>query len=376
MAQLTGKQVAGMGWQKGVENLLGNVALQLREQKRKAEVEDILKRLAFASFDGQGGPPMFSEQNAQSLGRLAELAPETFKALQMTQPHTQFIPGFRGAMDVGQVYPSGKTNLQQVRPSIPEQPRASSRKLGWTATPPKGFPPFIRVPGTDRRLGVKYRIDEDAGTYVTGPDGKPITDYESGGQPFNPMGAGSPTNKKIQLVDRYNAYPEIKKAVSMGEAADLLDKLADSNSPIEQNAIATIAARASGEVGNLSEADKAPFGGSQAIADRLAQFARTSVSGVRTADNVKYIHDLARAFRGSAKSKGINVAKKWAGQYSKAAKDIYGGPDEIYDYLTAELPPALSEEEQADGFEVGEIYTDDQGNKAKYLGNGNWEEVR
>lgn len=66
--------------------------------------------------------------------------------------------------------------------------------------------------------------------------------------------------------------------------------------PIGDKSVMGFMARASGEVGALTEEDKRPFGGSQALNERMKQFAENAKTGKFTEDNRKLIHQLLTTY--------------------------------------------------------------------------------
>lgn len=119
------------------------------------------------------------------------------------------------------------------------------------------------------------------------------------------------------IVDRFNADPSVKKAQTAIDAANNVRALLDSKNPIAASAIPTYMARAAGEVGALSEADKAPFGGSQAILARLQAALTQKATGQLTTENAMFLKSLADVMEGSAKGNIEAIARNRSKQYSK-----------------------------------------------------------
>lgn len=78
-----------------------------------------------------------------------------------------------------------------------------------------------------------------------------------------------------------------------------------SNSKISKGVVLNALARASGEVGALTEGDKAPFAGSQALLDRIEQYIQTNVDSTLTDSNKNEINNLIKIY-----TQTINEAKK------------------------------------------------------------------
>jgi hypothetical protein len=85
---------------------------------------------------------------------------------------------------------------------------------------------------------------------------------------------------------------EGKKFFESLQAVKSAKTILDSNNPIGDNMISAIMARASGEVGALTEADKAPYGGSQAVTTRLSQAMTQWKSGKLTDQNRAFLTDV------------------------------------------------------------------------------------
>lgn len=144
--------------------------------------------------------------------------------------------------------------------------------------------------------------------------------------------------ERTNIVTRFNADPSTKKSQQMIDGANIIQELATSGNPIAAGAIPTFMARASGEVGNLSEADKAPFGGSRAIMERLQAAVTQASSGQLTPDNQQFIMGLSETMRKRANVNIQDLAKKRAKQYSRGSDFL-----EEKDILST-LVPELDEE--------------------------------
>ena len=145
------------------------------------------------------------------------------------------------------------------------------------------------------------------------------------------------SNEKVNIVNKFNADPGVRKIQSSIDGASNTRELALSGNPIAASAIPTYMARASGEVGNLSEADKAPFGGSRAILARLEASLTQMSTGQLTEDNRKFLIDLSDTMEASALRNLDRRAKEVSSQYGKASDFIKS--DEIYKTLRPIVPP-------------------------------------
>lgn len=145
------------------------------------------------------------------------------------------------------------------------------------------------------------------------------------------------------IIDKFNSAPNVVKAKTSIDAANNVRALIDSNNPIAAGAIPTYMARASGEVGNLSEADKAPFGGSQAILSRLQAALTEKATGRLTPENAQFLASLSDVMENSARRNLENEARTRSKQYSRSGNMK---EDDIFESLfpktsSPSLNPAL-----------------------------------
>lgn len=139
--------------------------------------------------------------------------------------------------------------------------------------------------------------------------------------------AMDPGKAEFKVVDTFNANPQVRKQQQSIDGAFAVRALATSDNPIAAAAIPTYMARASGEVGNLSEADKAPFGGSQAIKNRLEAALKQQATGQLTEANRTFLMQLSDTMEKSAEENLDRRAMEFANQYSRSSKisphDLY-----------------------------------------------------
>lgn len=121
------------------------------------------------------------------------------------------------------------------------------------------------------------------------------------------------------IVTKFNSDLSVKRAQQSIDGANTIRGLLDSNNPIAAAAVPTFMARASGEVGALTEADKAPFGGSRAIIARLKQAAVEAASGKLTEENALFVNELVGTMEKRANENIRNLAVKRSKQYAKAS---------------------------------------------------------
>lgn len=141
---------------------------------------------------------------------------------------------------------------------------------------------------------------------------------------------------KGRIVDNFAKNSSVVKAKQSKDGAEFMNTLLDAKNPIAEAAIPTFMARASGEVGALSEADKAPFGGSRAILSRLQAIATQAATGRMTEENRQYIQQLTGAMNQAANRIIAREARSRAGQYAQAYEI---SPESVYSMLMAEYSP-------------------------------------
>lgn len=175
------------------------------------------------------------------------------------------------------------------------------------------------------------------------------------------------------LISKFNSDASVKKLQQSINAADQIRGLIESNNPIAAASIPTYAARLAGEVGALSEADKAPFGGSQAIVSKIGQFLTQAGTGKATEENKKFMRELTNVIEKRAKGNIINIAKSRSKQYG--AVGYYGNEDEILKTLVPDYQEEVNLQLNPvkDNFTVGKKYKMKDGAIATYIGNGEFE---
>lgn len=132
------------------------------------------------------------------------------------------------------------------------------------------------------------------------------------------------------IVKTFNADPVVKKSWQSINAAKQIQDLVLSGNPIEANSVPTYAARMSGEVGNLSEPDKKPFGGSVALHQQIKQFFTNKILGTLTEDNKKFMLELTDVIIKRSKENYKDLAQNMASQYGAS---MQRDPKEIYNML-------------------------------------------
>jgi hypothetical protein len=127
------------------------------------------------------------------------------------------------------------------------------------------------------------------------------------GQQVAKMGAGREESRQFReekfeydkiknLQDSFNKDKQVVKAEERMASARTMRDFLTENNPIGAEAAKRFAARASGEVGTLTDQDVSVFGGSRAVLDRLQQAAQELATGTLTESNKKFMNQLANTF--------------------------------------------------------------------------------
>ncbi len=136
-----------------------------------------------------------------------------------------------------------------------------------------------------------------------------------------------------RIVNAFNADPAVRKVEQMDEFSQLIVNVAASDNPIGHASLETLMARASGEVGNLSEADKKPFGGSRALSEKMKQYFSELYKGKKTPENLGFISQLAKTFQETGRKKKASLARERANQYARANKGMGWTAEDIFKTL-------------------------------------------
>ena len=252
---------------------------------------------ALAGASAAASAPRAQDIQAQREAALAQARVQALDAI----PVDEVSPGLVERFPELQGLPLGAVN--KLAPMLQRQEQLE-QTLAMLA---------IREQGADRRTGARREGIEDERTYRR---------------------QERRASERTRLVDRFNADASVKKAQQSIDAANIIRELANSQNPIAAAAIPTFMARASGEVGALSEEDKAPFGGSRSIIERLQAVAQQSASGKLTAENAGFIRQLAGIMEQRAGSNMDSLARLRSRQYGKASDFL--GEDDIYSTLRPE----------------------------------------
>lgn len=130
-----------------------------------------------------------------------------------------------------------------------------------------------------------------------------------------------------------------QKYLQMAENAKNIKEILASENPVGDQAVVNFLVKASGDVGALTESDKAPFKSSQAITERLAQIKEQYVTGKLTPENRKYLNDLADTFEKAANRSTSTMAKR----ISQTTAKIHGLNDnDVYNIIYPDNPEAMT----------------------------------
>lgn len=147
-------------------------------------------------------------------------------------------------------------------------------------------------------------------------------------------------NKVVKLQDSFNKDKQVTKAEERIQSAQTLRDMVNGN-PITQEAAKTFAARASGEVGALSDQDRAAYGGTKAILSKINQIATQAASGELTEENKKFMIELADKFEQAGRrdlSARLDVYAK------QGTKRVKMSEDEVKEIIRPDL--ILQQQEQ------------------------------
>lgn len=183
------------------------------------------------------------------------------------------------------------------------------------------FDTFTDSTGTDWRIGYNP---------VTGEE---VTRTKQGLGKATTRDAYKEDAVLTRIVNAFNADPNVRKVEQMDEFSNLIVNVAASDNPVGHASLETLMARASGEVGNLSEADKKPFGGSRGLMERMKQSLSEIYNGKKTPENLAFISQLAKTFQETGKKKKASLARERANQYARANKGMGWTPEEIFKTL-------------------------------------------
>lgn len=133
------------------------------------------------------------------------------------------------------------------------------------------------------------------------------------------------TKEKKRTFDQIRGFQKTldttaKKNFDAIEQARTALAISDDNNPIGDAALATFMARATGEVGNLTENERKPFESSRDISSQLQQWLQKAKNGKLTPDNRRRIKQLAKVFESS----NLRAVNNHADRISSQASSLLG----------------------------------------------------
>lgn len=327
------------------------------QQKRMNEEWDTAQGNALSGmrndWNAQEGARVGAEQNASNLaqignaglGNLAMGMPSAPMAIPSVTPAQAMPTPEPMSLIAAMIAQNMGISRNQNFPREFQVAQAMAPKYDVAPFGTGGLYQTTQFPGAKPRVDVLRSPDAKASTIkprdVVGPDGRAVTFDDKGlrfkvremydvatGQAvpssqwqekIDDMSRMAPSDVSVstQLIDKFNANPTVRKSVEMAETSNTIIGLIDSNNPIADSSIPTFMARASGEVGNLSEADKAPFGGSRSLLEQMKAVVTRADSGELTPENRLFVRRLAETFRKKANENQRDLARRSARQYSQ-----------------------------------------------------------
>jgi hypothetical protein len=192
--------------------------------------------------------------------------------------------------------------------------------------------------GTDTPLVMKAKAPTQkvAGQYLKtqGPDGKPqYTWAEDGGpsrqayvEPKDNSGAIDKRDNNLKSARERaqtklnNDLQQLDTQIASADEVMQIAELAKTN-PAAAGAIGLKLARAAGEKGVLSDADKRDYGGSQALQDKLARYIQRSTEGTLTQEDAAFAANFAETMRAASERARSQVTERNIQQFTRN----YGG---------------------------------------------------
>jgi len=145
--------------------------------------------------------------------------------------------------------------------------------------------------------------------------------------------------KPVQIFNQDKIVIPAQTRLASAEAAQFVLKMGN---PIGDEAVKTFLARASGEVGTLTDTDAARFGGSKSIVSRIGAITQQYIDGKLTDENRKYLMELTDAYKKSADdtiNKRADFIARQQSQVVKIDKNVLKNAMLGYDVTSAEDQP-------------------------------------
>lgn len=310
------------------------IASVIDAAQRKAQIEQQAKETGNAQLlqglgaIGQIGKSYFDQkrQIAQSLALGRQLGISDDESRSMTPDQIVSVAKVKqgnvdmqalfGLLNPGKTFPGATVPSTPLKAGNPGKPEVSTSPLPSTANKATAAL-ATRVGLANRPKPVMSKEEALAAGEV--PSGTQILD----------MGREERHDeaKFTNVIKAFDNDPGARKQVAAIDSANTVRELVISGNPIAAGAIPTYMARASGEVGNLSEADKAPFGGTRAILGRMDAAFQQMATGQLSQSNREFLLEMADMMEQNANKNLDRRARELSRQYSKPYKmkdrDLY-----------------------------------------------------
>jgi hypothetical protein len=194
---------------------------------------------------------------------------------------------------------------------------------------------------------------------------------------LNAQNKATKEDRALVQIDKTlrNDYVVKQRTEQLQYAQNTLDLLKSDN-PVANQASKTQLARLSGEVGVLTDKDTERFGGSKAVVTKIEQALKEAATGKLSEKNKSFLTDLATTFYTAAQN-----------SLNSRLNELASGQSEAFNVPIERISPLVNaygigntfQEESKnpeDKYVTGKVYSDANGNKAVYKGNGQWEEVQ
>lgn len=143
------------------------------------------------------------------------------------------------------------------------------------------------------------------------------------------------------LTGYQNKYNKETEKLNQGiQVMDTADQVLRMGNPIGDASVGVMFARASGDVGAVSDYAEQKFKGSKGLLERIAQAKSEWSSGTMSEDNRKFMLELSQKYREAKKKQIKEVAHRYSRQAHQAASrtGFDTTPEEMYEGITGSPP--------------------------------------
>lgn len=146
--------------------------------------------------------------------------------------------------------------------------------------------------------------------------------------------------RRARLSKTQDAFTRFGKDFTKAKAqAQNAIKLLDSNNPITAGAVKVLILRASGEVGNSTEAEKEPFAGRQDLVSKMKRWANLSATSQLPEGDKEALKEIAKMYLEVGDKAQVNFGEDLAGQLG-VTEYYQGTPQEdLYKLVTGKSHP-------------------------------------